>query len=380
MSYDPKFDGLKIFVADISLLRTGDVLLTRNRRTTSLRGRRQADIISVASGGNFSHALLCTGSPTFIEAVGPGVSNLSLQNCYAHSLTDVRLLRHHNDSIASAAGNWALTRLGQNYSVRLAFESVLPSKIVPREDQGTFCSALVATAYRAVGAREFADSDPFKITPATLEHSSCFHDVTNKVFKQILAPRNAERMSALDGDRNPSPVSEQAAIHAEIYLAASSKIHDIVSRYNLTNDKVPDTFMDALVFIVELRKVAKYRDVPQDFQRDVDLLDVLLREAMSRSRLETMLYESIKTDDKDLERTIRESFNSNPDLDVESLRSMLKATMDQIARRGSIMDNADYPRGLSQAWDLWLDLTERSLGAFTIRRQVLEEAISRLRP
>ncbi|WP_192711695.1 hypothetical protein [Methylobacterium sp. OAE515] len=379
MSYDPKFDGLKIFVADISLLRTGDVLLTRNRMTTSLNDRRQADIISVLSGGNFSHALLCTGSPTFIEAVGLGVSNLSLQNCYAHNLTDVRLLRHHDDSIASAAGNWALTRLGQNYSVRLAFESILPSKIVPREDRGTFCSALVATAYRAVGAREFADSDPLKITPATLEHSSCFHDVTNTVFKQILAPRNAERMSALDGDRSPSPVSEQAFIHAEIYAAIFSKIHDIVLRYNLPGNKIPDTFMDVLLFIVELRKVGKYRDAPQEFQRDIDLLDVLLREAMSRSRLEMMLYESIKADDNYLERTIRESFDSKPDLDVESLRSMLKATMDQIARRGSIMDNADYPRGLSQAWDLWLDLTERSLSAFAVRRQVLEETISRLR-
>lgn len=378
MSYDYKFDGLKIFVADISLLRTGDVLLTRNRMTTSLRGRRQADIISAVSGGKFSHALLCTGSPTFIEAVGPGVSNLSVQNCYAHSLTEVRLLRYHDASIASDAGNWALTRLGQNYSVRLAFESVLPSKIVPREDRGTFCSALVATAYRAVSAPEFADGDPFKVTPATLEHSSCFRDVTNTVFKQILAPRNAERMHALDGDRNPGPVSEQAAIHAEIYAAVSSEIHDIVSRYNLPKDKAPDTFMDALAFVLEMRKVTKSRNVPQKFQRDVDLLDGLLRDAMGRSRLERMLAESIKVDDEDLQRTIRESFNPNPDLDVESLLSMLKTTMDQIERRASIMDNADYPRGLSRAWDLWLDLTKRSLSAFAIRRQVLEETIKRL--
>jgi hypothetical protein len=74
------------------------------------------------------------------------------------------------------------------------------------DDNRTFCSALVSTAFRAGGAPEFSKIDPMKTTPATLEKSAHFVDVTSQVFMRILSPNNIEEMSALDGDRIPSPM------------------------------------------------------------------------------------------------------------------------------------------------------------------------------
>src|SRR5262249_5765908 len=124
---NPKYDGLHVYKIDVSKIRAGDVLLTRNVETSSTKGRLQSSAIMRATRGSFSHALLCTVPPTFIEAIGHGVSNLSVLTCFAHDLKNVRLLRYHDASIAAKAGSEALPLVGQKYSIKKAVRSILPS-------------------------------------------------------------------------------------------------------------------------------------------------------------------------------------------------------------------------------------------------------------
>jgi len=67
---NPKYDGLHVFKLDLNRLNSGDVLLTRNAETASSTAKLVSDLIAKTTGGNFTHALLCTKPPTFIEAVG----------------------------------------------------------------------------------------------------------------------------------------------------------------------------------------------------------------------------------------------------------------------------------------------------------------------
>jgi hypothetical protein len=61
---NPRYDGLDVFKPDLNKLLSGDVFLTRNAVSTSFKGKVQSDAIANATGGNFSHALLCTIPPT----------------------------------------------------------------------------------------------------------------------------------------------------------------------------------------------------------------------------------------------------------------------------------------------------------------------------
>src|SRR4051812_43394339 len=101
---NPRYDGLYVHKIDLKKLRPGDVLLTKNVETISPQGKIQASLIAKVTGGNFSHTLLCTRPPTFIEAIERGVSNISAQNCFAHDLKNVRLLRYQNLTVAERAG------------------------------------------------------------------------------------------------------------------------------------------------------------------------------------------------------------------------------------------------------------------------------------
>jgi len=170
---NPRYDGLYVFKPDLKSPRRGDVILTRNAESTSIKGKVQSDVIAKATGGNFSHALMCTVPPTLIEAIGDGVSNISAQNCFVHDLKHLRVLRYPHQGIASAAASEAMKFFAKGYSVRAAVQSIRPGASVSESgDEATFCSALVAAAFRAAGAPEFAAMDPMKTTPATLEKFS----------------------------------------------------------------------------------------------------------------------------------------------------------------------------------------------------------------
>jgi hypothetical protein len=163
-----RYDGVYVFKLLLSKLLPGDIILTRNREASGFKGRRQSDIIAKATRGNFSHAMICTTLPTAVEALGDGVATLSLTNTFCHTLENLRVLRYPDRTLARAAASKAMMFLGQGYSVRDAVLSVMPGTTQPqRVSEGTFCSALVATAFCATEAPEFVGVEPLRRHPET---------------------------------------------------------------------------------------------------------------------------------------------------------------------------------------------------------------------
>ena len=376
MNTNSYYDGLDVYKIDLSKLRVGDILLTRNRRTNSIKGRRQADIISAATGGRFSHALLCSFPPTFVEAIGAGVSTLSMQNCFCHDLSDVRLLRYPYAQVAHAAGSWAMTRLGQGYSVRKAVLSVVPNARVPGTDEGTFCSALVATAFGAAGAAEFLIGNPFGMTPADLQRMVCLVDVTASIFQRILSPRNIEQMTALDGDRAVTPSMQQAQIHAQLRAQLTPRIGAILSSYPDYDYPLPETFFECLEFIIKSMAMQPSR-IPRGLRAELEVLDKTASELLSGGALDEMISAMVELEAREAGRLLEESFATTPDIDRSDLQNVYQVTLRQIGERSRIFSEPDLPRGASLAWDKWLELTEKTVGAMRARSAVLAEVIAR---
>ena len=124
---NPYYDGRTVYCLQVSQLRMGDIVLTRNRQSLSKMGRKQSAVIAIVGASNFSHAAICSQPPTLIEAIGPGVSTLSIANSFYHAEIDVRVLRYNDESIARRAGIEAGLFLGKGYSVAMAVKSVLPA-------------------------------------------------------------------------------------------------------------------------------------------------------------------------------------------------------------------------------------------------------------
>ncbi|MDG9697719.1 hypothetical protein QC281_47570, partial [Streptomyces sp. DH17] len=140
-----------------------------------------------------------TTPPTLNEAIDGGVSNINTHTCFNQDLKHVRVLRYPEAAIASAAASAAMMSFAKEYSVRAAISSVVPGVHLDQpHDDRTFCSALVAASFRAAGAPEFQTINPMKTTPATLQKSAHFDDVTTDVLKRVLSFENIENMSALD--------------------------------------------------------------------------------------------------------------------------------------------------------------------------------------
>lgn len=186
------YEGRTVLLPDVDRLRAGDILLTR---TTSLAGfveGTQSRKIRLKTGGSFSHAMICSEPPTMVEAIGIGVSTLSLSRCYAHGWESVRVLRHPDTTLAQVAASAAQLQVGRDYSVRRALRAAFPAIADRISDLGTFCSALVAQSYVGAGDAFFARVPIEHTTPATIENIDGLEDVTRSVFNEGLAPRNMD--------------------------------------------------------------------------------------------------------------------------------------------------------------------------------------------
>lgn len=380
---NPRYDGLHVYRIDLNKLRPGDVLLTLNAEATSARGKIQANLIARATGGKFSHALLCTVPPIFIEAIGPGVSNISAQICFAHDLKNVRLLRYHDAVKAREAGSEALSLLGKRYSVRNAVRSILPSldeSDVP--DDELFCSALVAAAYRKVGAPEFSTIDPMKVTPATLEKAAYFTDATEDVFVRFLSPSNIEDMSAFDGNRVTSPFGGQAGLfqdYCEILLPMIGAFIDGTPELTIT--KRPTSFLECVFFIAIARRTCgELPDaISADPRRKIAAIDDAAYDLLADGRYGKMREIATTMDEETLQYTIAQSLAVDPDINREATRGLIAATRQQIASRSTMLQDPQL-RGRARVMDKWIEDTEQIVGVLNRRLLGLEEAFARVFP
>ncbi len=378
---NPRYNGLYVFKPDLTELRPGDVILTRNAEASSFKGKRTSDVIATATGGNFSHALICTALPTLIEALSGGVSNMSAQNCFVHDLNHVRVLRYPDQAIARAAASEAFKFFGREYSVQAALRSVLPG--VPMSESGdgkTFCSALVAAVYRAAGAPEFASIHPLKTTPATLEKSGHFADVTSDVFVSILSPSNIEEMSALDGDRAISPMAGQSKLLSSYYAKLSIPIDEFFAHYPTLTLKRPTGFFECLPFInsacIAANRLPDHAEANKA-RAQVKLIDDLAFELLSEGKWQAMMTAAQAIDDSSMQYSLEESFKADPDVNLADTLGMIKATQDQIASRSSILSD---PVGQSRVWDEWVRMTHEAVSELNVRLNVLNEVLERVFP
>ncbi|SFQ01814.1 Permuted papain-like amidase enzyme, YaeF/YiiX, C92 family [Bradyrhizobium sp. Ghvi] len=378
---NPRYNGLWVFKPDLTKLRPGDVILTRNAEASSFKGKRRSDIIAKVTRGKFSHALICTALPTLIEALADGVSNISAQNCFVHDLKHVRVLRYPNQAIARAAASEAFKFFGKEYSVQAALRSVLPG--VPISDSGddrTFCSALVAAVYRAAGAPEFASVHPMKTTPATLEKSAHFADVTSDVFVSILSPSNIEEMSALDGDRAVSPMAGQSKLLNSYYAKLSVPIDEFFAQYPTLTRKKPTSFFECLPFInsacIAANRLPDHPEANEARER-VRFIDDLAFEMLSEGKWQAMMRAAQAIDDESMRYSLEESFKADPDVNLADTLGMIKATEAQIASRSSILID---PVGQSRVWDEWVRMTHEAVSELNTRLNVLNEVLERVFP
>ncbi|MEA2899137.1 MAG: hypothetical protein QOJ84_4752 [Bradyrhizobium sp.] len=384
MKKNPRYDGLYVFKLDLNAMQPGDVILTRNAEAATAKGKVSSNLIAFFSRGDYSHALVCTAPPTLIEAIGDGVSNLNAQNCFIHDLKHIRVLRYSDRAIARAAASAAMRFFAQRYSVAGAVASVLPDvRLVGPSDDGIFCSALVAAAFRAAGAPEFAAIDPMRVTPAWLQKSPHFHDVTDDICKRILSPSNIEEMNALDGVRMPSPMAGQSALFRSYFAALSVPIDALMTEHPALTEHKPTTFFECLQFISALCMAASWLpdgEEEREVKRKAKLIDTLAYKLLSEGKLRAMEEAAEARDEASILYTLSESFKPDPDIDLDDTVGMIRATRAQILSRSSILNDPDRPPGHSLAWDEWERHTRRSLVYFERRLNALTEALGRAFP
>ena len=373
MERDPRFDGLDIFVVMVAKLLPGDILLTRNRNDDVIKHVASSKAISFFSKGLFSHALICTYPPTFIEAIPGPVVNVSMASCFAFDLSNVRMLRYKDAEVAKRAASLAALRVGQPYSILNAYASVRRNSLIPIDDEGIICSALVAAAYIDAGASEFASLDLGRCTPATLEHLECLTDVTAHIFRKILSPPNAEGMTALDGRKQDRASSKQAELLGQYFEKTKKKVFAL--QQQIAGCPKPVNFFGALGFVDRLLEVAVTSNFPLEtpmFAQARELDEELLA-LVNNGELQGVLDDLKAIDDETHQRIIVESFESNPDLDIDHLQDLLRVTIDLIEDRMK-----PHRRPFSAALQAWQSIQGQALTFYQSRREILTEVLGRL--
>lgn len=377
---DPYYDGRTVFSLQVAQLRPGDIVLTRNRRDPDKTGRKQSAVIAVAGASNFSHAAICSQPPTLIEAIGPGVSTLSIANSFYHAERDVRVLRYKGETIARRAAAKAGLFLGKGYSVAMAVKSVSPAAADASTPMiKTFCSALVAAVYRAALAPEFQSINPYRTTPGDLTRMAFLEDVTNQVSRPMLAPKNVEELTALDGERRPSPFDGQAKALFVLHAAAADEVEAFIRQWDLPL-ATPTTFFETLNFLVEALLWATEDDDPLKhlYLPALRSIDRKLADAFDQSDLRRMNAVADALDAESMARDLRESFEPDPDIDIPAMRALLDATAGQIESRRWVLEDAHRNAGLSLVWDRWCDLTASNIEALRFRQTILREVLDRI--
>lgn len=381
---DPKYDGQRIFMPLVEALRPGDLILTRNRWGERARDRKISSGIAKATGGKFSHVMVCSIPPTLVEAMPEGVGTISLQRCFVHDLDNVQVLRHPDPAVAGGAAARLQFHIGRTYSVSRAVVSPLPVRSMGvLRDRGIFCSALAATVFRQAGGEDVFTQLPEKTTPSTIEHYAGLIDVTAEIFRPARAPKNVELMSSLDGERRPSPSERQTQLlqryAAEVFPAADT----LVERFPEAGLNPPMTFFEILNLIVDaFARSEQVRDKIR-FQAAVRALDEQAAALLNVGEYAAIVSEMRELDQNTLQYALRASFSPRPDIGIEEVRGLLNTTRAQMSvRRGgheSFLKDA-WPTGPSKAIASWLDINAPVLQAYERQAVVFGEILERLEP
>ncbi len=374
------YDERMVLLPDVALLRPGDVLLTR---TTPLAGPikgAQSKKIRMRTGGAFSHALICTEPPVMVEAVGTGVSTLSLARCYAHGWESIRLLRHPDTTVAQTAGSAAQLQVGRDYSIRRALRSAFPEFIADRvADHGTFCSALVAQCYVGASDALFA-CVPVELTmPATIEHIEGLADITRDVFREGLAPRNIGRLVPLDAHREPSPSARQTVISGRYAKALMADAELLAAAMPKSPEIIP-THYGMIDLITNAMDAALAGFCGADVAVIAARMDADLREFIASGELADVSAELAGIEAEELQGAVRASFDHVPDIDRRAMEAQLATTRRSLVVRRRSIDNMErWNRdGRSAAVGAYTGLERETILNLERREKLYGEILTRL--
>ncbi|WP_156419524.1 hypothetical protein [Aureimonas sp. AU12] len=380
----PKFDGRMVFLPRVDALHPGDILLTSNVESDDRKGLISSSMIRAATKGNFSHALICSHPPTFVEAIGSGVSTLSLARCFAYDIGNIRLLRYPDALIAETAARIAMDEVGRDYSVARAVRSVFPTQMLDRiDDHGIFCSALVAQAFTVAGGDLFRPVSPDQTTPATIERMAGLTDITASAFHRALAPRNIEQMSSLDGDRVPTPSSRQTSLSAEYARSIWPKAEALVKDYPELGLEPGATLYGMLRFITDsIDHVRRVRPGGRDaFLQRLMTIDQELAALIGKGELETVLADIEAIDDPSLMKNMQESFSSKPDIDLDALQAYLTTARRGLEVRQDAISNWEgWGLERSKSMTTYIEIDRKVAASMTLRNTAIEEILARCRP
>lgn len=379
--HNSAYDGVDVYLPDISKFLPGDLLLTHNANDESGKLRGQSQAVLRVTGGTFDHVMICATSPTFVEAIPPRVGNFSIARTFAHSLDNVRVLRYPDAAIADRASHAAQQHIGRNYSIIRAGATVFPLSVAKRiTDKGIFCSALAAHLFVEAGAREFDATPILKTTPATIEKMACMRDVTALVFEKALAPANIEQLSALDGTRRPSPAGMQASVMADFYEKLFPLSEPVIDDPAFPWKEVPLTFFDILKLIIRAHSFSGALPSADQasFVARMVALDTAAAALIDSGELQEVFQSTTSFEDASLQRTLAESFNPSPDIDIQQLNQQLLITAQQIVDRNAGLAPFRQIAGHSKASARWVALSETPIAALVNRESVLTEVINRL--
>ena len=381
----PDYDGRMVWFPRLERLLPGDILLTRTVYDEVAGGTKDAKLIRAVTFGRFEHAAICTAPPTVAEAGGDddgGVFTLSLARCFAHDLENVRVLRWPDGEVAARAAAYCQRQVGRPYSRIKAITSVLPLAVVTDEDRGVFCSSLVAHAFKTADPTAFAKLNPNKMSPSGLGRLKGFKDITEQMFSEGLAPRNAEEMTALDGVRAWTPAYEQtlsALQYAKILLPMTDAFVEAFPEAGLSR---PETFNDVLAQLPNA--VDAVTRIPparrSDYVAALGAIDGKAADLLADGRLAGSIREMIDMDRTARRKMLAKSFDTNPDIDLDHQAALLVARQRTlVARQEAHAWFAPYTSSLRsiQLWEaLTMEATRETEAAMAEQADVLR----RLRP
>ena len=375
---DPRYNGLDVYLPVLEAFLPGDLVLTRNREGRDASARAMSSAVARVTRGSFSHVLVCATPPTLIEAMPDGVGSLSLARCFAHSLRNVRVLRHPDSALAERAGSAVLRQHGRLYSTTGAATSIA-SLVPPGRDRGIFCSALAALAYQVAGDSTVFTRPFAKTTPATLEHAAGLRDVTASVFQRKLAPPNSEEASALDGDRRPSPSDRQTRFFLKAHAALLPGIDRLLLEHPGLGLAEPPGLTAVVEFVLNAVVAATKRPADVSLNAQIKALDRQLGDMLASPEFASIAAEMAAHDDATMQRTLAESFKPDPDIDRDGLAGLHDVTGQQIRSRSGVLDLLRRPElAASATAAAWLAQQEITLASLARRAAIIREVQTRL--
>jgi hypothetical protein len=177
----------ELYFLDPASVHVGDIVLSTEPFSMD------SELIKLASGGEYSHAAICTDIGMLVEANtagkrdGGAVGRINILRIAVTEPKYVRVLRLRRDTLerqkiarkAAVFAEWMISRKYWWDGVKKFIGSKIPSN----EEGAFFCSHLVSEAYRLAGCDLLPGTEPEKTAPGAFVDSKVLHDVTTQALR-----------------------------------------------------------------------------------------------------------------------------------------------------------------------------------------------------